>query len=202
MGISKNYKLLIFTTLLFLYLQLISYSQTNNNNDFSSVNDSLLIGRAKAGISYSGISSFGFTFQNQILDLFRYSVTGFLASDRILSKSVFDINLGLQLQKPFVGDNNNYAYVFAGGGISNFTISELIIDDDESPTNERMHSFGIGIGASVKVYEKFAIDLEFGFGFCKTYNELYDSNPITSPQIYLPKRRVGTTFGVGIYRTF
>lgn len=204
--IFKSNKISIMILLLFFCLHSITFSQINDSDSSNVVvSDSLLTGRPKIGFAYSEISSYGFTIQGSMLDLFRLSATFFISEgDRFWwNGGAYEFNYALQLQKPLIGNNNNYAYVFTGVGYTNYTIFELANIDYETMLDEDLFNYGIGIGASIKVFKNFSIDFEIGYGLTKLIKEkeklIFDGS---NTKNYNTSSTTGFKYGFGIYRTF
>jgi len=195
-----NKYILIISFLLF-FLQTNIYAQMGIRDIYNifTQNDSKLIGTNKIGVSYSGISAYGLTYQANINDLFRLSITTFVSLDSYYSDNYVDYNYGFQLQKTIAGDNTSYAYVFAGGGISNYNFTD---SDNIYLRTEIASTYGLGLGGSVRFLSNFSLDLELGYGYCNTETIFLESNPFNPSNIYDPRIRIGTTFGVGIYYLF
>lgn len=189
------------TVFVFFLLQTNSFSQMGIRDIYNifAQNDSKLIGTNKLGLSYSGISSYGLTYQGNLEDIVRVSMTTFVSVDSYYSNDFVDYNFGLQLQKTFIGDNSNYAYFFVGAGITNTNFSDSF---NEYLRTEVANTYGIGIGGSVRFLKHFSLDLELGYGYCNTNTIFLEFNQNNVNNTYEPRERFGTTFGLGLYYLF
>lgn len=167
-------------------------------------NDSTFKSFKRQGASFSQISSFGLSFQNNFFELFIYRLT-FFWEDANYSDNFFqlDFNYGLQLQKPIIGDNKNNIYVLVGAGVTGIDLEDV----DDITKNFKCNSYGFGLGANVYIIDNIVLNFEFGYGFSNTSkdvrleNQLIDgfNNPKFANET---SSRRGTTFGLGFFYAF
>lgn len=208
--------LIIFVFLLSLPLSTTSYCKnidsltnsiiTNNINDSLNTltSNELLSRKPKGGLSYSEISTYGFTLQGNVFDILRIGATFFLSGDDYLEdNSLFaEDNFGLQIQVPILSNQNYYTYFFVGGGITHYTTTELTTYSDFNfrPLDQDIYSYGLGIGASVKLIWSIAIDFEIGYSFTTKLDEI---RPIIidgfNYRKYKTTNQQGISFGFGLY---
>lgn len=157
--------------------------------------DTLPEPKNKIGASYSGISYYGITYQRNVGSDVRLALTSLIYLESDNYSEYLDYGVGLQVQKVLLKGYEKNAYIFAGAGIQQQTEDF----NSNSSNNEKSDTFtfGIGMGGSATLLEHFTIDAELGYGYSNTQRNYSDSWSNNGP-----RKRIGVTFGVGLYFAF
>ncbi len=175
-----------------------SYTQTYDYRSSGVIfpNDTLPEPKNKIGASYSGISYYGLTYQRNVGRDIRLGVTSLIYLEEDNSSQYLDYGIGLQVQKILLKGYEKNAYIFMGAGIQQQT--EDYKSNSSGSDKTDIFTFGIGMGGSATLLENFTIDAELGYGYCNTRTNDYSGGWNS----YGPRKRIGVTFGIGLYFAF
>lgn len=175
-----------------------SYTQTYDYRSSGVIfpNDTLPEPKNKIGASYSGISYYGLTYQRNVGKDIRLGVTSLIYLEEDNSSQYLDYGIGLQVQKILLKGYEKNAYIFMGAGIQQQTEDYKSNSSGNDKTD--IFTFGIGMGGSATLLENFTIDAELGYGYCNTRTNDYSGGWNS----YGPRKRIGVTFGIGLYFAF
>ena len=180
-----------------------SYTQTYDYRSSGVIfpNDTLPEPKNKIGASYSGISYYGLTYQRNVGKDIRLGVTSLIYLQDDNFSEYLDYGIGLQVQKILLKGYEKNAYVFFGAGIQQQT-EEFIQGDFNNTSYKKTNdiiTFGIGMGGSATLLENFTIDAELGYGYCNNKSNDSRSDNFNNSN---STRRIGVTFGIGLYFAF